>query len=335
MKRLIPALLALLLVFAATAYAEGLPILLKNRTFQGEDAPVAWTALADFAGRHVLVQLAQTPTAGERDDLAAEGLHLMVPVPQHAYLAYVASRDWSQMKAAPALRAVVELQPEDKIHQRVLDGSIESYALAGNGRVDLLVTFFADTSLAQMQADVDSIGAEILETIEASNSAFVRVESIEDAYLLGGLDSVQWVAQPSPPWGLYNDRVRPFVGADTAHEPPYSVTGAGVNALIYDGGIIPTEGGDSKHPDLAGRLIIGQTGTPDVLIGHASHVACTVGGTGAGSDGQYAGMAPDATIISMDFTPTGMVLFYNNPGDISQSYGHAITDFDEIGRAHV
>ena len=319
--------LILVLLFASAAWAESAPILLKSRTIDPGDRAVAWLNLNDFTGRHALVQFEETPNAAARDDLAAMGLHLLVPVPHHAYLAYIEPRDWAQVKAPTTMRFLADLEPEDKLHHLLLNGDIEEYALTDDGRLDLLVRFFVDVSADEMERMIRSVGAELIEPLDLIDSAFVRVDAPEDAWLLAGLDGVMWVSQPSPPWGLYNNLVRPVVGAGLAHEPPYSVDGEGVNVLIYDGGIIPRQGGDAKHPDLQGRLIVGQSGVPDI-IGHANHVACTVAGDGSLSGGQYAGMAPGASIVSMDFTPSGMVLFYNNPGDIGQSYGHAIQDFD-------
>jgi len=326
MKRLILVVIFLLLGATFVGAANGPAILLQSRTIVPRHAVVPWSHLAAFNARHVLVQLASTPNAAERAALAAAGLELLVPIPERAWLAYVQPRNWAQVKSSSPLRYVAELESEDKIHERLAAGEIEDYALVGDGRVDLLVHFYPDASDADLEAAAEMADAEIVAPVPAIHAAFVRVNAIDDAYVLAQADAVMWVTQPSPPWGLYNDAVRPVVGAGLAHQAPYNVTGAGVNVLIYDGGIIPGKTGDAKHPDLGDRLTIGQTGVPDI-IGHANHVACTVAGDGTLSGGVYAGMAPQANIISMDFTPSGLVLFYNNPGDIDTSYGHAINDF--------
>jgi subtilisin family serine protease len=72
------------------------------------------------------------------------------------------------------------------------------------------------------------------------------------------------------------------------------LTGAGVTVAVLDTGI------DADHPDFAGRL--GPTkdfsgkGNVDDGNGHGTHVASTVAGSGAASDGKYKGVAPGATI---------------------------------------
>jgi subtilisin family serine protease len=75
------------------------------------------------------------------------------------------------------------------------------------------------------------------------------------------------------------------------------LTGAGVAVAVLDSGI------KADHPDLAGRIAESRdfTGTlPDASddVGHGTHVAGIIGGTGAASAGQYQGVAPGVTLIN-------------------------------------
>ncbi|HEY1180229.1 MAG TPA: S8 family serine peptidase, partial [Phytomonospora sp.] len=86
----------------------------------------------------------------------------------------------------------------------------------------------------------------------------------------------------------------PQIGAPTAWESGY--TGEGVTVAIIDGGYDPT------HPDLAGRVksakdFIDESSAAIDGYGHGTHVASTVAGTGAASDGKYKGVAPDADLL--------------------------------------
>ncbi|HSV66150.1 MAG TPA: S8 family serine peptidase [Mycobacteriales bacterium] len=87
----------------------------------------------------------------------------------------------------------------------------------------------------------------------------------------------------------------PQIGAPTAWQAGF--TGSGVTVGVLDTGI------KADHPDLAGKVVEARdfTGTsPNATddIGHGTHVAGIIAGTGAASNGRYRGVAPDAKLVS-------------------------------------
>ena len=70
--------------------------------------------------------------------------------------------------------------------------------------------------------------------------------------------------------------------------------GSGATVAIIDTGV------DETHPDLKGRIVhyedLTGEGGKDVE-GHGTHVAGSIGGSGAASDGKYAGMAPKTKFV--------------------------------------
>ncbi|MGJ7415403.1 S8 family serine peptidase [Streptomyces cinereoruber] len=72
------------------------------------------------------------------------------------------------------------------------------------------------------------------------------------------------------------------------------LTGKGVKVAVLD------TGADLTHPDLAGRVAESKSFIEGEEVadrnGHGTHVASTVGGSGAGSDGKEKGVAPGATL---------------------------------------
>ncbi|MFF2273649.1 S8 family serine peptidase [Agromyces sp. NPDC058136] len=71
--------------------------------------------------------------------------------------------------------------------------------------------------------------------------------------------------------------------------------GAGSTVAVLD------TGADAEHPDLQGRIVAGadftDSGSWNDGNGHGTHVASTVGGTGAASDGAKRGVAPQAELF--------------------------------------
>ncbi|MEV4655933.1 S8 family serine peptidase [Micromonospora sp. NPDC049301] len=101
----------------------------------------------------------------------------------------------------------------------------------------------------------------------------------------------------------------PLTGAPQAWKAGW--TGTGVKVGVIDTGV------DQTHPDLAGQVAAAEnfTADPDALdrVGHGTHVASTIAGSAAASQGRYKGVAPGATLYSakvcaMDGCPESAIL---------------------------
>ncbi|WHZ02465.1 S8 family serine peptidase [Neobacillus sp. YX16] len=85
----------------------------------------------------------------------------------------------------------------------------------------------------------------------------------------------------------------PQIGAPTAWDSGYD--GSGVKVAVLDTGI------DAEHPDIAGQMVDSKSFVPNEDVrdyhAHGTHVASTVLGTGAASEGKNKGVAPGADLL--------------------------------------
>ncbi len=111
------------------------------------------------------------------------------------------------------------------------------------------------------------------------------------------------------PISFLNDRARDITGATAVNVPgfvvPGGLTGQGQIVALADSGL-DIGSMDDIHPDLkstAGKMpkIVllkswADRPVPDDPDGHGTHMAATIAGTGAASQGKFRGMAPEASI---------------------------------------
>lgn len=139
-------------------------------------------------------------------------------------------------------------------------------------------------------------GATVTRRLPVVNGAAMTVDKAKAATFLAGVTSARSAAGVDKIWldgkrEISLDRSVPQIGAPAAWQAGY--TGKGVSVAVLDTGI------DASHPDLAGQVAGAKNFTDESaedLVGHGTHVASTIAGTAAASNGKYTGVAPDAKL---------------------------------------
>lgn len=136
--------------------------------------------------------------------------------------------------------------------------------------------------------------------VEAAPYA-IRFRARIDPAMLAALADLPWVSSllPVTTATLYSDRAREVIGL-APPGVPFPWTGEGERVAVIDSGI------DRDHPDFGGQLVddgvISFDSCPvDDLVGHGTHVAGIIAGTGAaalaGGGPPISGMAPGAKLV--------------------------------------
>ena len=134
-------------------------------------------------------------------------------------------------------------------------------------------------------------GVKVLE----SSYLFIRFEAPLDRELVATVARLPGVRRLDvyEPASLLCSHARPLVGVEGL-----KWTGAGEVVAVFDSGI------DNGHEDFNGQIASLDNvdgGTKEDTIGHGTHVAGIVAGTGAASGGQNKGIAPGAKLAIVGF----------------------------------
>jgi hypothetical protein len=284
---------------------------------------------------HFLLQFFELPNAGLRRELAAAGFELLNYVTGNAYVASGLVGDLEmlpELAEAFALRWAGPLLATDKVGGDLSEGIIAPWAQLEDGRVALTVQPHGDVPLDVIEELLLQLGGDSLVTAPDVPSVTALVPfSMELIDQLSGNDAVQFVDVAPPALQETNDGARAAANVDLVNGAPYNLDGTGVTVLVFDSGMV-----DDTHPDFGARVVELDGDAAETVRDHSTHVAGTVAGSGANSNGvdsagnpnggtanQWAGMAPGADLRSFGAAGSTDVL-YDDAGDMNADFTTAI-----------
>ncbi len=286
-----------------------------------EDTQVLHDLSADVqrgSAPHFLVQLFEVPDDQQKSTLENAGIHLLEPVTGNAWVASLTKSITPAHARALGVRWAGELKPTDKMNPRVQQQEFGEWARYEDGKVIVSVRFHKDVDKSEGIALAQSYDAITADYIDVLNTWIMAMDPVLFE-AMANADAVEWIDVIPPPLTEVNDLARQVVGANTIQAAPYNLSGSGVTVCVYDGGLV-----DGTHTDFGGRVTAGEGGS---IANHATHVAGSVGGSGALSSGQYRGMAPGCDIVSYLYESCSPYCLYNSPQDIADNYQEAIDTY--------
>lgn len=210
--------------------------------------------------------------------------------------------------------AEVKTRWQQKVATSILCGDIPEYALAGEGRVHVVVSLRHGGSREALEARAVELGLRQLEGGDLLPYVYAELW-LERLEALASVPWVGYVALVDPPQKLSNELGSTMNGGRALSAglalPGVKLSGLGVRVGIWDGIL-------ERHADFGDRVTFSG---PGERSSHGQHVAGTVGGSGT-LDSLARGVAPGVRLYSYDFQINDI------PGDMAKSrerYGIDIT----------
>ena len=281
-----------------------------------QDAAVLEALAEDRAVTEAAVDMFRVKFTGplrsdQRARLKELGLEPLSAEPGHVLLMYLTPEQQGQLDQEPFVARMWPYSFEATVTPELLDAVRLAKAAEAGAQAGLMAdgdeaADVPDTYdvVCQRPDDVAVVGKIVSATpgaaVVGTSDIMVRVKATLDPTalqaFLAGLAKLPQVAKISPyeAPSLYCDLSRRLIGVERVNEGlSHPWTGDGEIVAIFDSGV------DATHPDLADRIVVNQA-LPGAAegdnVGHGTHVAGLVAGTGAASGGKVTGVAPGAKL---------------------------------------
>ncbi|MBO8164259.1 MAG: S8 family serine peptidase [Brevibacillus sp.] len=309
-------------VDAAPAHPEAAGTIRSEHELSLTPAPLpkSWRS-TEYRSNLMIVQFDGPIQEEWKEELETLDVELAYYIPDFAYIAKLSeSEDREQLTELPFVHSVRPFDPAYKLSPELLK------QLDDEKEVKVAVFGFNQDQDVSRTIRKLAPQAESLDKSEVPHISHVSVNAESLKELLFSDDVI--AIEPVQERKLRNDVAAGIIQSDELAETGY--TGAGQIIGVADTGL-DTGKPNAIHPDFAGRILrlyaIGRPGDTSDPHGHGTHVAGSVLGTGAASNGQIKGMAPDAKLVfhSMLTEDGGLA------GDVTQILQEA---YDDGARIH-
>jgi len=176
-------------------------IYLQSRQFIPEpdvQSGLQWLQDIPNARVHLLLQFYDFPDSTTKLYLEESDIRLLNYIPSHAWFASVPCTFSTNDPVLPAIRWIGPIYPEDKVARGLLEGEIGNWALRGEDKVVLEVTFFEDIDWDNRQQILSKHNIIVIGLVPSSDKLTIEVS--KDAILpLATEDGVRWIDVAPPP----------------------------------------------------------------------------------------------------------------------------------------
>ena len=233
-------------------------------------------------------------TAVERRRAAACGARVTGVIPPYGIVAEVGAAALQHLHADGSFVAAEPLRTDDKMS----DSLKRLVAAGGAGTVPVTMVPLAAEDAETVAASIEAAGGQPYE-ISVKGRGLVRANiPVPSVAALAARGDVRWSEHHVRPKLLNNVAVRPGLMNVTPLRDVQGLTGKGQTITVSDSGL-DTGRKDTVMADFANRVSLIKTVSGCLAYdkhGHGTHVAGSLAGNGALSDGEFKGVAYEAKL---------------------------------------
>jgi len=252
--------------------------------------------------KRIYIQFYDIPNGPEQRKFQRMGIELGSYMGSKTYLVNVSEEQFTALQAMGSVRGVEEVFIEDKISIALYNEQVPPYVKNEDGTVTFQARLHERVDINIALNELEKAGV-IIDKEQSYGFKIIFKSKPEQIHAITSRNFVESLDYVSPPNEIHNAnagkvaRVRGSVDNNDVEQAGYDLTGNGVHVAVWDGLAIQT------HADLKNRVTIKTNLTGPISKpkhGHATHVAGTIGGSGA-NNVNAKGMAPFVELYSYDF----------------------------------
>ncbi len=267
----------------------------QKENFRDEPKTIPMSGLIECSDKYYIVQFEGPIIQEWKDEIQTIGVEFFDYIPNNAFVLRMNETERRLVDSLEFIRWTGEYLPEYKCTSDIVTIPDKNITSDSENIIDLVVFVFDPDEISRIELDILAIDGLVFERSDTILGIRIETKNIEK---LSFIDGISWIEQYEDPF-LSNDVATSIINVDTVQNT-LDLKGFGQIVAVCDTGLDTGVNDDSIHADIRGRILsitdLSGDGAADIS-GHGTHVAGSVLGNGAMSSGQYAGMAPEASLI--------------------------------------
>ncbi|WP_319506853.1 putative Ig domain-containing protein [uncultured Methanolobus sp.] len=267
----------------------------KNVSEQDQVKVSSTFELEDGSETYYIVQFDEHVSQQWKTEVQDTGAEFFDYIPNNAFVLRMNGTEKSLVESLDFVRWTGEFLPDYKYTDETMCTSDASLLDDDINASEMILFIFDPTESSAIKSNIENLGGAVVEASDRILRIQIPVGNIEDLAFISGVCWIDKFEEPS----VLNDVAAGITNINTVHTT-LGLNGSGQIVAVCDTGLDTGINDNSMHADIRGRILsiadFSGDGAQDIT-GHGTHVTGSVLGNGAMSDGQYTGMAPEATLV--------------------------------------